>query len=122
MAGITCDGTDVAALDEVLHDAFERARRQRQPTLVVAHAYRFRGHYEGDLDLYRATAEKEEAARSRDPVAILRSLAEESGVERTILDEAAARATGTVEGWFRAARKLPAPRAAEARTGVYAEA
>jgi pyruvate dehydrogenase E1 component alpha subunit len=122
MAGITCDGTDVAALDEVLHDAFERARRQRQPTLVVAHAYRFRGHYEGDLDLYRATAEKEEAARSRDPVAILRSLAEESGVGRTILDEAAARATGTVEGWFRAARKLPAPRAAEARTGVYAEA
>jgi acetoin:2,6-dichlorophenolindophenol oxidoreductase subunit alpha len=120
--GSTCDGTDVAALEGVLGDAFRRARQQRRPTLVVTPAYRFRGHYEGDLDLYRAAAEKEEAARSRDPVAILRGVAERSGVEPAVLDEAAARAAGTVEGWFRAARQRPAPRAADARAGVYADA
>jgi TPP-dependent pyruvate/acetoin dehydrogenase alpha subunit len=66
--------------------------------------------------------EKEEAARSRDPVTILRDRAEESGVEPAILDQAAARAASTVADWFRAARELPAPRPADARTGVYAGA
>src|SRR3984893_2683583 len=120
--GSACDGTDIAALDGVLHDAFGRARTRRLPSLVVARAYRFRGHYEGDLDLYRPAEEKEEAARSRDPVAILRARAEGSGVEPGILDEEATRAASTVADWFRAARELPAPRPADARAGVYAGA
>jgi acetoin:2,6-dichlorophenolindophenol oxidoreductase subunit alpha len=117
--GFACDGTDVAAVDEALHSAFERTR-PGQPSLVVARAYRFRGHYEGDLDLYRPAGEKEEAARSRDPVLILRDRAERSGVEPAVLEQAAARAASTVEDWFRAAREHPAPRSADARTGVYA--
>lgn len=119
--GASCDGTDVAALDEVLAGAFEQAR-QGQPALVVAQAYRFRGHYEGDLDLYRPAGEKDEAARSRDPVTLLRDRAEESGVEPAVLDQAAARAARTVAGWFRAARQRPAAQPADARTGVYADA
>jgi TPP-dependent pyruvate/acetoin dehydrogenase alpha subunit len=117
--GFACDGTDVTALDEVLRGAFARAR-QGQPCLVVARAYRFRGHYEGDLDLYRPAGEKEEAARSRDPVLILRDRAERSGVEPSALEQAAARAARTVGEWFRAAREYPAPRPDDARTGVYA--
>jgi TPP-dependent pyruvate/acetoin dehydrogenase alpha subunit len=117
--GFSCDGTDVAALDEVLRAAFERARHG-QPALVVAQAYRFRGHHEGDLDLYRPAGEKDEAARARDPVLLMRARAEESGVEPAVLDQAAARAARTVEDWFRAAREHPAPRPADARTGVYA--
>jgi acetoin:2,6-dichlorophenolindophenol oxidoreductase subunit alpha len=119
--GFGCDGTDVSAVDAALGTAFEVARQQGRPALVVARAYRFRGHYEGDLDLYRPAAEKKEAADVRDPVAILRSRAEESGVEPAVLDEAAARAESTVDGWFRAAREYPLPRPADARTGVYAD-
>jgi len=119
--GFGCDGADIASIDESLSAAFEHARRG-QPSLVVARAYRFRGHYEGDLDLYRPAAEKQQAADMRDPAAILRALAERSGVERAVLEQAAARAASTVEDWFRAARAYPLPRPADARTGVYAEA
>jgi TPP-dependent pyruvate/acetoin dehydrogenase alpha subunit len=115
-----CDGADVLAVDTALGAAFELARQQGRPALVVAEAYRFRGHYEGDLDLYRPAAEKKEAADARDPVAILRSRAEKSGVEPQALEQAAVRAAGTVAAWFRAARELPRPRPADARTGVYA--
>lgn len=116
--GFSCDGTDIAAFDEVLRRAFEQAR-QGQRVLVVAHAYRFRGHYEGDLDLYRPAAEKDEA-RSRDPVMLMRGRADESGVQPAVLDQAAARAARTVADWFRSARQHPVPRPADARTGVYA--
>src|SRR6476661_1807490 len=42
--GVRCDGMDVADTYRVVDEALRRAREQRQPLLVEAITYRFRGH------------------------------------------------------------------------------
>ena len=55
------------------------AREERQPTLVEALTYRFRGHSAADPEVYRS---KEEVAqwRERDPILSYMKLLEEAGV------------------------------------------
>ena len=65
--GMECDGMDVLDTYHVTKEALRRAREQRQPELVEALTYRFRGHSMADPEEYRS---KEEVAewRKRDPV------------------------------------------------------
>ncbi len=104
-----CDGTDVDRVDEAMGEAFEITRNQSRPSLVVASVYRFRGHYEGDLDLYRPAGEKQEAARARDPVLRLRQRLLDRGTPQARLAEAENRAADDVTRWFSSARQRPAP-------------
>ena len=81
--GTVCDGTDAEACHSALEAAFVRARAGDGPAMVVAQVYRFRGHYEGDADLYRPQSEKDDAmSPQRDPVAKLRARRLGDGVER----------------------------------------
>ncbi|MGH2969682.1 MAG: pyruvate dehydrogenase (acetyl-transferring) E1 component subunit alpha [Solirubrobacteraceae bacterium] len=66
--GMRCDGMDVAGTHEVLREAIRRAREERQPILVEAVTYRFRGHSMADPEEYR-TKEQVEEWRRRDPIA-----------------------------------------------------
>lgn len=120
--GFACDGTDAEKAGEVLGKAFEITRQQGRPSLVVASVYRFRGHYEGDLDLYRPAREKEEAARTSDPVFKLRERLLASGTPEAQLEQAQNRAAETVAQWFAAARQRPLPGRQTAREHVFAEA
>jgi acetoin:2,6-dichlorophenolindophenol oxidoreductase subunit alpha len=119
IAGFPCDGTEVHELDTAMDAAFSRTRSERLPTLIVANVYRFRGHYEGDLDLYRPAAEKEEQMRKRDPLSKLRARLLSSGVSEEQLGKIESRASDTVKSWASAARDLPYPFPATAHEGVY---
>ena len=120
--GYACDGTDLLQTDEVLARAFELTRTTGQPTLVVASVHRFRGHYEGDLDLYRPAAEKKEAALAKDPVRLLERQLVDAGTPRRKLEEAEQRASEAVARWFAAARQRPLPARESARKHVFAAA
>ncbi len=67
--GMECDGMDVLDTYTVTKEALRRARELRQPVLVEALTYRFRGHSMADPEEYRS---KEEVAewRKRDPIAV----------------------------------------------------
>ena len=62
-----CDGMDVVETYHVMREAIRRAREDRQPILVEAVTYRFRGHSMADPEEYR-TKEQVAEWRKRDPI------------------------------------------------------
>ena len=79
--GMRCDGMDVVDTYHVLADAIRKAREDRQPVLVEALTYRFRGHSMADPEEYR-TKEQVEEWRKRDPINVFaRALVEEGVLE-----------------------------------------
>ena len=66
--GTRCDGMDVLDVHAVTTEALEKAREERQPQLVEAVTYRYRGHSMADPEEYR-TKEEVEEWRGRDPIA-----------------------------------------------------
>ncbi len=65
--GLRCDGMDVVETYDVMREAIRRTREDRQPLLVEAITYRFRGHSMADPEEYR-TKEQVEEWRKRDPI------------------------------------------------------
>ena len=109
--GMRCDGMDVLDTHAVLVEAVRHVREERQPVLVEAITYRFRGHSMADPEQYRT---KEEVAswRERDPLPAFAELLVREGVieesERERIDEQAiARVDAAVE--FAEASPFPAP-------------
>ncbi|MFT4084171.1 MAG: thiamine pyrophosphate-dependent dehydrogenase E1 component subunit alpha [Nocardioides sp.] len=66
--GERVDGLDPEAVSSALGRAFAHARSGRGPAIVEATCYRFRGHYEGDLDQYRDAGDKHDRITHRDPI------------------------------------------------------
>ena len=66
--GSRCDGMDVLDVHSVVSEALRKAREDRQPQLVEAVTYRYRGHSMADPEEYRNKEEVEEW-RQRDPIA-----------------------------------------------------
>jgi pyruvate dehydrogenase E1 component alpha subunit len=77
--GARCDGMDVLDVHAVVSEALEKARTDREPQLVEAVTYRYRGHSMADPEEYR-TKEEVEEWRRRDPIAVLTKRATEEGV------------------------------------------
>ena len=69
--GVRVDGMDVLAVRETVSEHIRRAREDRQPTLVEAFSYRFRGHSAADPEVYR-TKEEVEEWRKKDPITVFR--------------------------------------------------
>jgi pyruvate dehydrogenase E1 component alpha subunit len=65
--GLRCDGMDVVDTHAVCLEALRIAREERQPMLIEALTYRFRGHSMADPEEYR-TKEQVEEWRLRDPL------------------------------------------------------
>ncbi len=65
--GLECDGMDVVDTYTVIGEAVRLAREERQPMLVEAETYRFRGHSMADPEEYR-TKEQVAEWRERDPL------------------------------------------------------
>lgn len=118
-----CDGRDFEAVDEAINVSLERVRQDQRPKLLVVAVSRFRGHYEGDPDLYRSAAEKDEQmSAAQDPVQRLRELLLSRGVPAADFADAANRASSRVQGWLTQAHERPLPDPASARNEVYANA
>jgi pyruvate dehydrogenase E1 component alpha subunit len=90
--GMRCDGMNVGDTHRTIGEALRRARDERQPVLVEAITYRFRGHSMADPEEYR-TKEQVEEWRKRDPISLFSEHLVESRVlgpeEITELDAAA---------------------------------
>jgi pyruvate dehydrogenase E1 component alpha subunit len=67
--GERVDGMDVLAVRECVAEHLRTAREDRQPTLVEALTYRFRGHSAADPEVYR-TKEEVQQWRERDPILV----------------------------------------------------
>ncbi len=78
--GERVDGVDVDAVGDALGRAIGRARSGGGPAIVEAMCYRFRGHYEGDLDLYRDAGEKSARIGAGDPLTVTAAALIESGL------------------------------------------
>jgi pyruvate dehydrogenase E1 component alpha subunit len=65
--GTRCDGMDVLDTHGVMREAIEKVREERQPILVEAVTYRFRGHSMADPEEYRSSEQVEEWRR-KDPI------------------------------------------------------
>jgi pyruvate dehydrogenase E1 component alpha subunit len=77
--GMECDGMDILDTRAVMTEALRRAREDRQPVLVEAITYRFRGHSMADPEEYR-TKEQVEEWRRRDPIETFAKRLEDEGV------------------------------------------
>lgn len=109
--GMSCDGMDVQAVNEVLAQAVERVRSERCPVLVEAITYRFRGHSMADPEQYRSR-EEVDRWRERDPITAFAAQLREAGVidEPGIADldaQAIARVDAAVE--FAESSPFPPP-------------
>ena len=69
--GVRVDGMDVLAVRETVSEHVRMARQDRQPTLVEAFTYRYRGHSAADPEVYRTKDEVEEW-RQKDPLKVFR--------------------------------------------------
>ena len=65
--GRRCDGMDVLDVHATVSEALQKARGDRQPLLVEAVTYRYRGHSMADPEEYR-TKEEVEEWRAGDPL------------------------------------------------------
>jgi pyruvate dehydrogenase E1 component alpha subunit len=90
--GMECDGMDVVDTYEKTLEAIRIAREERQPILLEAETYRFRGHSMADPEEYR-TKEQVAEWRKKDPIETFAARLVEEGVldddERERLDREA---------------------------------
>ena len=77
--GERVDGMDVLAVRECITEHLQLAREKRQPTLVEALTYRFRGHSAADPEVYR-TKEEVQQWRERDPITAYAKALQDGGV------------------------------------------
>jgi pyruvate dehydrogenase E1 component alpha subunit len=117
--GSRCDGMDVLDVERCVGAALQKAREDREPQLVEAVTYRYRGHSMADPEEYR-TKDEVEDWRTRDPLKTFpaRLVAEdvlgEEDVQR--LDE---QAVATVDDAVDFAERSPFPDLASLYDDIY---
>lgn len=121
MPGVVVDGNDVLAVYGKVSKAVERARAGKGPTLIECKTYRYRGHYEGDPEVYRKK-EEVEAWKKRDPLRKFKRHLLENDivqaqevhlVEKTIEDE--------IKDAIKYAQASPPPKPESALEDLYAK-
>jgi pyruvate dehydrogenase E1 component alpha subunit len=121
--GERVDGDDLEAMLEASDRLLVRARDQRQPAVLEAMTYRFRGHSVADAGLnYRTKDEIRRHQTERDPVRLIAERLKERG-ELTDADEAriVEQQRGRVEDAVAFAADSPLPDEATLAHHVYAD-
>ena len=117
--GLRCDGMDVVETHETVAEAVRRAREDRQPTLVEAVTYRFRGHSMADPEEYR-TKEEVQEWRERDPLKVFgEQLVSEGVLSEEDREEIDRRAIERVDEAVRFADASPFPKPESLYDDVY---
>jgi pyruvate dehydrogenase E1 component alpha subunit len=107
--GSRCDGMDVLDVHSATTEALRKAREEREPQLLEAVTYRFRGHSMADPEEYR-TKEEVEEWRRRDPIAAFRRrLADEGVISDEDAEELDREAVAAVDESVRFADDSPFP-------------
>jgi pyruvate dehydrogenase E1 component alpha subunit len=114
------DGTDLLAVLEAVRTAARIAREEREPSLIEAVSYRFRGHSVVDPDRYRPEDEVRRW-RERDPILLYATRLKEAGLmDEATRQELEARAQQEVEEAVRFAEESEFPSVEELYDFVYA--
>jgi pyruvate dehydrogenase E1 component alpha subunit len=117
--GMRCDGMDVVDTFEVTTEALRRAAEDRQPVLVEAITYRFRGHSMADPEEYR-TKEQVEEWRKRDPVTTFgKRLVDEDVLTEDDLEELDREAVARVDEAVQFADQSPHPEPESLYDNIY---
>tara|TARA_R110001599_G_scaffold347637_1_gene574107 strand:- start:3456 stop:4415 length:960 start_codon:yes stop_codon:yes gene_type:complete len=121
MAAEKVDGTDFFAVHAAMERAINRAHAGEGPSSIECVATRWRGHFEGDPQLYRPKGEVDVLRESSDPLKVFRAAATKKKLatrkEFDAVDiEVEAEVTRAVE----AALAAPQPDLSELLTDVYA--
>jgi pyruvate dehydrogenase E1 component alpha subunit len=107
--GSRCDGMDVLDVHAAIGEAMRKAREGREPQLVEAVTYRFRGHSMADPEEYRSKEEVEEW-RKRDPINVFKGrLVDEGLISDDDFEKMDERATKRVDEAVEFADNSPFP-------------
>jgi pyruvate dehydrogenase E1 component alpha subunit len=118
--GKTIDGNDVLAVYEAVAEAIDRARKGQGPTLIECQTYRWHGHFEGDMETYKAKEEVEEWMK-KDPIPRFRKkLIEMRVLTEKQADEIAQEINEEIEKAVKFAEESPFPDPEETLEDVYA--
>jgi pyruvate dehydrogenase E1 component alpha subunit len=109
----SCDGNDVAAVDDLAGELVRKVRAGGGPLFMIARTYRWSGHTSADAGAYR-NQDEVARARSDDPLARTRAHLSELGVAARDLDEAVAAAEAEIAAAIAAAGRAPQPRREDA--------
>lgn len=119
--GDRVNGNDVEAVAAAFGAAVDRGRNGGGPSIIEATCYRFRGHFEGDADVYRSDAEKQ-ARRAEDPLVLTRDRLIATGTASAQeLDSVEESIRLAVNDLLSAVRSDPAPDPSTALRHVFVE-
>ncbi|MBX3098858.1 MAG: thiamine pyrophosphate-dependent dehydrogenase E1 component subunit alpha [Salinibacterium sp.] len=116
--GERVDGLDVQATSDAIGRAVAHARTDG-PAIVEAMCYRFRGHYEGDLDLYRDQGEKSLRTETKDPLVLARAFLSDGILDPVLLDELEQSASAEIDELLASVLLDEQPDPASARDHVF---
>jgi pyruvate dehydrogenase E1 component alpha subunit len=120
--GLTIDGMDVTAVYEAVDEARRRALDGEGPTVIEAETYRFRGHFEGDPQVYREKSEVERWQTERDPIPAFRDrLIDREELTEDEFEELEAEVESTIDDAVAEARDAPSPDPSAAYEDVFAD-
>jgi len=113
----SCDGNDVAAIDDLAGELVRKVRAGGGPLFMIARTYRWSGHTSADAGGYR---NPDEVARAKvdDPLARTRAQLTGLGIAAAELDAAVAAADAEIAVAIAAAERAPPPRLGDALAEV----
>lgn len=119
--GVRVDGLNVEEVVRAFESAVNRARSGQGPSIIEAMCYRFRGHFEGDADMYR-TKEEKERRRAQDPIDLTRKTLISQGLATfEELDETEKSVAAAISEMLSSVRSDSSPSAKDATRYVFAE-
>ncbi|MCK5563385.1 pyruvate dehydrogenase (acetyl-transferring) E1 component subunit alpha [Candidatus Bathyarchaeota archaeon] len=117
--GVSADGNDVLAVYEAAHEAVDRARKGKGPTLIECKTYRHKGHSRFDPATYRPKEEVEKWMK-RDPIAQFKArLIEMKTLTEEEVNKIEQEVTATVDDAVKFAVESPHPAPEEALENVF---
>ena len=117
--GVVVDGQDVLAVYETVHEAIERAKKGKGPTLIECKTYRFRGHWEGDPEIYRPKGEVERIQKYCPIEKFKTKLSEMKILTEKKADEIEKEVTASIDDAVEFARESPYPEPDEALEDLF---
>lgn len=118
--GIFVPDNDLFMIFEVAKEAIKRARKGLGPTLIEIETYRFYGHFEGDVQVYRSKEEIEEI-KTKDPIIkVKEELVRRGWLTKEEEERIDMRVNAEVEDAVKFARNSANPDPSEALHGVLA--
>jgi pyruvate dehydrogenase E1 component alpha subunit len=120
--GVTVDGQDVLAVYDAVHEAADRARAGKGPSLVETKTYRFENHAIGlRTEEYRDPAEVEDWKAHRDPLPLFRAVLADRGIDPSELDKIDAEVADELAAAVEFARSSAPPPAEAAFTHLFTD-